>query len=106
MQFQGCHDSASFSVLPNSSSYPIFPTMPTIFRHDGLRAFFYANEGEPREPPHVHVIAGAAEAKFWLRPDVTLPTSAGFDARMLRRATLIVEARRDEIERAWYDYFG
>jgi hypothetical protein len=80
--------------------------MPTIFRQDGFRAFFYSNEGDPREPAHVHVIAGAAEAKFWLRPDVTLATSAGFDARMLRRATLIIEARRDEIERAWHDYFG
>jgi hypothetical protein len=56
-------------------SFPYPPPMPTIFRQDGFRAFFYSNEGDPREPPHVHVIAGAAEAKFWLRPDVALATS-------------------------------
>ncbi len=87
--------------------YRPYPSpMPTIFRQDGFHAFFYSNQGDPREPSYVHVIAGAAEATFWLRPDVTLATSAGFDARMLRRATLIIEARRDVFERAWHDYFG
>lgn len=87
-------------------SFQLCSTMPTIFRQEGFRVFFYSNEGDPRESPHVHVMAGAAEAKFWLRPEVTLATSAGFDARMLRRATVIIEARREEIERAWHDYFG
>ncbi len=80
--------------------------MPTLFRQDGIRAFFYSNEGAPREPPHVHVMAGNAEAKFWLRPEVALATSTGFDARMLRRAKNLIEARREAIERAWHDYFG
>ena len=53
--------------------------MPTLFRQDGNRAFFYSNEGAPREPPHVHVMAGNAEAKFWLRPEVALATSTGFE---------------------------
>ncbi|MBE0506660.1 MAG: DUF4160 domain-containing protein [Marinospirillum sp.] len=28
--------------------------MPVILRVDGLRFFFYSNEGNPLEPVHVH----------------------------------------------------
>lgn len=79
--------------------------MPSVFRQDGFRFFFYSNEGDPREPAHIHVMAGQAEAKFWLRPHVALAGSTGFDARTLRRLTEIVAQRRDEIERAWHDHF-
>lgn len=80
--------------------------MPTLFRFDGFRVFFYSNEGDPREPAHVHVMGGGGEAKFWLRPDVTLARSAGFDARTLRRLAQVIEARRDQIERGWHEHFG
>ena len=80
--------------------------MPTIFRYDGFRFFFYSNEGGPREPAHVHVMKAGTEAKFWLRPEVEVAANAGFDARTLRLLSVVVEARRDEIERAWDDYFG
>ncbi|WP_284734689.1 DUF4160 domain-containing protein [Sphingosinicella terrae] len=29
--------------------------MPTVFRRQGFRFFFYSNEGSPLEPIHVHV---------------------------------------------------
>lgn len=80
--------------------------MPTIFRFDGFRFFFYSNEGDPREPVHVHVMGEGGEAKFWLRPEVTVARSAGLDARTLRRLAQVVEGRRDEIERAWDEHFG
>lgn len=54
--------------------------MPTIFRYDGHRFFFYSNEGDPLEPMHVHVVKSGSEAKFWLRPEVSVAFSAGFDA--------------------------
>ncbi|MBI5120299.1 MAG: DUF4160 domain-containing protein [Rhodospirillales bacterium] len=28
--------------------------MPVIFRWNGIRFFFYSNEGNPREPMHIH----------------------------------------------------
>jgi hypothetical protein len=40
--------------------------MPTVFRQDGFRFFFYSHEGS--EPPHIHVIGKGGEAKIWLRP--------------------------------------
>jgi hypothetical protein len=80
--------------------------MPTVFHHDGFRFFFYSNEGSPREPAHIHVMGDGGEAKFWLWPDVTVADSQGLSARTLRHLASVVEARRDQIERAWHDYFA
>lgn len=49
--------------------------MPTIFVYVGFRFFFYSNEGQPREPAHVHVRKAGAEAKFWVRPKVEVAAS-------------------------------
>lgn len=27
--------------------------VPVVFRHGGIQFYFYSNEGNPREPPHV-----------------------------------------------------
>ncbi len=80
--------------------------MPNVFRHDGFRFFFYSNEGDPREPLHIHAMGDGGEAKFWLSPRVALADSDGLDARTLHRLTKVVEDRRSEIERAWHDYFA
>jgi hypothetical protein len=80
--------------------------MPTVFRHDGFRYFFYSNEGHPREPAHIHVMGNGGEAKVWLRPEVSVADSYGLDAKTLRRLASVVEERRDMIERAWYDHFA
>lgn len=80
--------------------------MPTVFRHLGRRFFFYSNEGDPREPVHIHVMKDGGEAKFWLHPEVRLARSAGFDARSLRSLARIVAERADEIEEAWHGHFG
>lgn len=80
--------------------------MPTVFRHDGFRFFFYSNEGNPREPAHIHVTGEGGEAKLWLRPDVSVAESYGFDARSLRRLAAMAEAQRELIERAWHDHFA
>ena len=52
-----------------------------MFRHRGARFFFVSNEGSPREPVHVHVLKGEAEAKFWLHPEVAVAESFGFTRR-------------------------
>ncbi len=38
--------------------------MPTIFRKNGWRVFFYSNEG--KEPMYVHAIKGDVEVKYWI----------------------------------------
>ncbi|MEM6895835.1 MAG: DUF4160 domain-containing protein [Pseudomonadota bacterium] len=80
--------------------------MPTILRTDGYRFFFYSNEGDPREPVHIHIMQGRAEAKFWLEPDIRLARSHGFDARTLRKLASMVQTHSDTITRGWHDHFS
>ena len=79
--------------------------MPTVLRHDGFRFFFYSNEGDPREPVHIHVMKDGAEAKFWVEPVVRVERSHGFDARILRKLVNVVETNRDLITEAWNEHF-
>ena len=51
--------------------------MPTGLRRDGFRFAFFSNEGHPREPPHVHVIAGEHEANIWLEPEIAMGEAYG-----------------------------
>ncbi len=80
--------------------------MPVIFRDNGFRFFFYSNEGDPREPLHVHVMRGGDEAKFWLYPAPCVAYNRGFNARVLAGLLKTVEDRSAEIEEAWNDHFG
>jgi len=80
--------------------------MPVVFRYKGFRFFFYSNEGDPREPMHVHVRSGGSEAKLWLDPQVRVAASYGFDAGTLRELVEVAQTNRELIERAWHDYFG
>ncbi len=80
--------------------------MPTVLRHSSYRFFFYSDEGNPREPPHVHVRQGRDEAKFWLLPTVSLSYNEGFNARTLSDLQRLVEVHRDHLERAWYEHFA
>jgi len=79
--------------------------MPVVLRIDGLRFLFYSNEGDPREPPHVHVLQGRDEAKFWLCPEVSMARNDGFSPSTLNRIQRLVERKRKNLERAWHEYF-
>jgi len=80
--------------------------MPVVFRQKGFRFLFYANEGSPREPMHNHVLRDEIDARFWLWPEVQPAYNDGFDARVLRELTDLIEQRRNEIARAWDEFFG
>lgn len=80
--------------------------MPVVFTWNGFRFHFFANEGDPREPAHVHVSRTGQTAKFWLSPEVELAYNRRYDARTIKRLRDAVEERRDEIEKAWNDFFA
>jgi hypothetical protein len=80
--------------------------VPNLLRVNGWRFFFYSNEGDPREPPHVHVRKGGSEAKFWLEPDVSLAYSDAMDARSLRDVAAIAQEHRLQFIRSWHEYFA
>jgi Domain of unknown function (DUF4160) len=79
--------------------------MPVVFRYKAYRFFFYSNEGDPREPVHIHVRSAGGDAKFWLRPDIRLAGSEGYDARILRELSKVVAENADLIERSWNEHF-
>lgn len=80
--------------------------MPIVFWSGSYRFHFVSNEGDPREPVHVHVTRLPETAKFWLWPEVNVAYNKGYTARELARLSAIVEARREEIEEAWNDHFA
>ena len=80
--------------------------MPKVFEWNGYRFHFFANEGDPREPVHIHVSRAGAKAKFWLFPEVELAYNRNYDARTIKRLQEVVEQRRYEIEEFWNDFFA
>ncbi len=70
---------------------------------EGLRFFFFRNEGT--EPPHIHVEHGDGTAKFWLEP-ADLVEAHGLKTKELRRARLLVIEHRLEFREKWREHFG
>jgi hypothetical protein len=77
--------------------------MPTVFRFEGYRLYFYSHE--PNEPPHVHVDKGGCTAKFWLEP-VSLARSVGFAAKDINAISRLVRDHREQLIEAWHGHFG
>lgn len=80
--------------------------MPVVFRHGGLRYYFFSNEGSPREPLHIHVKGGGRDAKVWLEPEISVADSYGFNPRELSTILRTVVNNRDRIVKAWHEHFG
>ena len=80
--------------------------MPKVFEWNGYRFHFFANEGDPREPVHIHVRKNRADAKFWLHPQVAVAYNRGFSPHVLSQLVRVIEQRRTLIESAWNDFFA
>ena len=79
--------------------------MPVVFRYRGYRFFFYSNEGDPREPLHIHVRRGEAVAKLWLEPFPEVAESYGMTPHELRELLDQAVAHAAEIKRYWDEHF-
>jgi len=79
--------------------------MPVVLRHKGYRFFFWANEGDPREPLHIHVRKGGAVAKFWVLPEVRVADSYDMSPTELREVLQVVRDNKELIERRWNEFF-
>jgi hypothetical protein len=80
--------------------------MPKIFDKDGFRFFFYSNEGNPREPIHVHIKKGENNAKFWLKPEIILDENYGFSSKEINWIEEQVYRELKLIEDTWNEFFG
>jgi hypothetical protein len=80
--------------------------VPKILEWNGYRFFFFSNEGDPREPRHIHVRKGERSAKFFLDPAVTLASSYDLRSSELNELESVVEMNVELFRRNWDEYFG
>ena len=60
--------------------------MPTIFKQNGFRFFFYSNDHLPK---HIHIEKSGKTAKFFLDP-IHLVVSKKFSASELREIRILI----------------
>ena len=77
--------------------------MPTVFRLNGFRYFFFSNEGF--EPVHIHIEKGEKYAKFWLYP-LSVAYNDGFNSSELNKIEKVVMRHKNLIEEKWNEYFN
>ena len=77
--------------------------MPTVFKREGYRFFFFSRES--REPMHVHVEKAEKYAKFWLE-GLVLARNRGFRSHELVAIRRLVATHRAEIKERWHEHFG
>jgi hypothetical protein len=80
--------------------------MPVVFRYEGYRFFFHSNEGEPREPLHIHARKGEAAAKFWLEPAACVAEVYGMSSHELHELLDVAIENKDLIARYWNEHFS
>ncbi len=80
--------------------------MPKIFIRDGFKFFFYSNEGNPREPLHVHIKKGEKNAKFWIKPEICLAENYGYSSKEINWIEEQVVEEIKLIEDTWNEFFG
>ncbi len=78
--------------------------MPVVHRAGPYTFFFYSNEGNPLEPPHIHVRGNGGEAKMFLEPPAVVK-SDGLSAKQLHELLDIVEQYLDKFLGAYNEYF-
>lgn len=78
--------------------------MPVVLLINGYKFKFYSNEDD--EPPHVHIIKGGGQAKYWLVPAVEEEYSYGFTVRERREVREFMLANSQLLINKWNGYFG
>lgn len=77
--------------------------MPTIYRENGFRFYFFSHE--PNEPPHVHIDKGEATIKIWLG-SLEVAKSRGFRAHQISGIISVVSEHQMLFTEKWHEYFG
>ena len=75
--------------------------MPTIFRGDGYRFYFYSHESN--EPPNVHIDKGGDTAKVWLA-DLSFTKTRGFRSKERAFIVEVILEHREAMLEAWHEH--
>lgn len=86
--------------------------MPQVFKIGSYWVYFWASEGEPLEPVHVHVSLGRPQAnatKIWITKAgkcLLCNNNSEIPGPVLRNIMRIIEARSEEVVSKWEGFFG
>ncbi|MFI3212511.1 MAG: DUF4160 domain-containing protein [Eubacteriales bacterium] len=86
--------------------------MPQIFKVGSYVIYFWANEGEPLEPIHVHIHKGVPAAnttKVWITQKgkcILCNNNSRIPKNVLRNIIDIIEARSTDIINKWREFYG
>ena len=86
--------------------------MPQVFKIGSYWVYFWSNEGEPREPIHVHISQGSPQAnatKVWITKAgkcLLVNNNSDIPSVALRNIMRIIEARSTEVIDMWYSFYG
>lgn len=86
--------------------------MPQVFKIGSYWVYFWANEGKPNEPVHVHVSEGKPSenaTKIWITSSgkcLLANNNSNIPSKALRNIMRIIEARSQEVIQKWLSFFG
>ena len=86
--------------------------MPQVFKVGPFWIYFWANEGKPMEPVHVHVSEGSPTenaTKIWITSTgscLLANNNSVIPKKLLRNIIRIIEARSKEVVQKWINFFG
>ncbi|MDC7290374.1 DUF4160 domain-containing protein [Blautia schinkii] len=86
--------------------------MPQIFRIGNYLVYFWANEGDPLEPVHVHVAEGVPSVnatKIWITKNgkcLLCNNNSRIPGKMLRDIMDVIEARYMDVFNKWHSFYG
>jgi len=86
--------------------------MPQIFRVGAFLVYFWANEGKPLEPVHVHISEGIPSensTKVWITKKgkcILCNNNSLISQKTLKNIMEIIEARNQDVIKKWVEFFG
>ena len=86
--------------------------MPQVFKIGSYWIYFWANEGKPNEPVHVHVSEGNLSenaTKIWITSSgkcLLAHNQSNVPPKALRNIMRIIEARSQYVIQKWGSFFG
>ncbi len=86
--------------------------MPQIFKLGSYWVYFWTNEGEPKEPVHVHISKGKPVpngTKVWITKSGKCSlanNNSKIPEQDLNKLLRLIEPRAFEITRKWLEIFG
>ena len=86
--------------------------MPQVFRIGTFLVYFWANEGIPLEPIHVHVSEGVPSAgatKIWITKTgkcILCNNNSQIQQKTLKNIMEIIEARNHDVINKWIGFFN